>query len=87
MQNRLAIPGAACAVCGSLEVRTDAVEYGGKPRAASQGRAETSSWLLLAECPRCQHRWTQPLREVPALARVAVRVSSPAVQPEVASAA
>ena len=60
----------ACPVCGARNVSSDAVEHGGL--------------LLLAECPRCDHRWTQPLREEPALARVPVR----ALQlPEVASAA
>ena len=48
MQNGLSNRGPACAVCGSREVRTDAVEQGG--------------WLLLAECPRCDHRWTQRAR-------------------------
>jgi hypothetical protein len=75
----------ACPVCGASDVRSDAVEHGGKLRAASGTRAETSSWLLLAECPRCDHRWTQPLREELALAPVPARA---AVQlPEVASAA
>ncbi len=70
---KLSLRGAACAVCGSRELRTDAVEQGG--------------WLLLAECPRCDHRWTQPLREAPAPPRAAVRVAAPAARPEVASAA
>jgi hypothetical protein len=42
----------ACAVCGSREVHSDAVEQG--------------AWLLLAECARCDHRWTQWLSEAPA---------------------
>ncbi len=33
-----------CLVCGSSEVRTDEVLDLG--------------WVLLAECPRCDHRWT-----------------------------
>jgi hypothetical protein len=70
MQNRLSIPGAACAVCGSHEVRTDAVEQSG--------------WLLLAECPRCEHRWTQPLREA---SRAPVRVAAAALHAGVANAA
>ena len=41
-----------CLVCGFTEVSTDEVIDRG--------------WLLLAECPRCDHRWTQcgpaPLR-------------------------
>ena len=71
MQNRLSIPGPACAVCGSREVRLDAVEHGG--------------WLLLAECPRCDHRWTQPHREL--ALRAPVRVASGALRAEVANAA
>jgi hypothetical protein len=74
--------GAACAVCGSREVRIDAVEQGGESRAATHGRVGTRTWLLLAECPRCDHRWTQCLTE-PALMR-ALRV---AAAPEVANAA
>jgi len=65
------IQAGACPVCGAREVESDAVEHGG--------------WLLLAECPRCDHRWTQALREPPALVRAAMRVRE--VQPEVASAA
>lgn len=34
-----------CRVCGCAEVRTDQVEELGG--------------LLLAECPRCDHRWTR----------------------------
>jgi hypothetical protein len=36
-----------CLVCGSSEVRTDEVVERGV--------------LLLAECPRCEHRWTERL--------------------------
>jgi hypothetical protein len=36
---------ARCTVCGSPEVRRDAVEHGGL--------------LLLAECAHCDHRWTR----------------------------
>jgi hypothetical protein len=35
-----------CRVCGFSEVRTDEVV--------------DLSALLLAECPRCEHRWTEP---------------------------
>ena len=70
MQSTVSNRTAACAVCGSREVRTDAVEQGGL--------------LLLAECPRCDHRWTQPLTE--AFARAPARVAV-AVRPEVADAA
>jgi hypothetical protein len=70
MQNGLG--RVACAVCGSRDVSIDAVERGG--------------WLLLAECVRCVHRWTQPVRDAPAPARALARVGVRA-QPEVASAA
>ncbi len=36
-----------CLVCGCQEVHTDAVEDRG--------------WVLLAECARCDHRWTARL--------------------------
>jgi hypothetical protein len=62
----------ACGVCGSRDVHTDAVEHGG--------------WLALAQCARCDHRWTQPAREAPAPVRALARVGTRA-QPEVASAA
>ena len=71
MSNGFTVRAGACPVCGVREVESDAVEHGG--------------WLLLAECPRCDHRWTQALREEPVLARVPRRA---AVRlPEVASAA
>ena len=69
--NGLSILGANCAVCGSRAVRTDAVEHGG--------------WLLLSECARCDHRWTQPFAGATARAVRKVAASSP--RPEVASAA
>ncbi|HKA14634.1 MAG TPA: hypothetical protein VKH41_06425 [Myxococcota bacterium] len=72
METGVAITGAACGVCGSREVHTDAVEQSG--------------WILLAECPRCDHRWTEPLRAAPASGRAAVRVAA-AMRPEVANAA
>jgi transcription elongation factor Elf1 len=71
MIDRLAIRAATCPVCGSREVASDAVEHGG--------------WLMLAECVRCDHRWTQPFAQ--ATARAAVKVSARARLPEVASAA
>ena len=48
-----------CLVCGFTEIRTDEVVDGG--------------WVLLAECPRCDHRWTErpPARVAPASARLA----------------
>jgi len=55
-----------CLVCGSREVHTDAVEQHG--------------WVLLAECPHCDHRWTQPLSDpAPAPARGVLR-AAPAVR-------
>jgi hypothetical protein len=71
MSNGLPNRGPDCAVCGSREVRTDAVEQDG--------------WLVLGECPRCDHRWTQRLAEAPA--RAPVRVADAALRPEVANAA
>ena len=62
---------AACAVCGSREVRST--------------RSSTAAGCVLAECPRCDHRWTQPRASARARARL-VRVGVRA-QPEVASAA
>jgi len=56
-----------CRVCGFTEVRTDAV-------------AELD--LMLAECPRCDHRWTGRL---PVASRL-VRVGSSVIA-ETASAA
>ena len=73
MSNTFPNRAPACAVCGSCEVRTDAVEQDG--------------WLLLAECPRCDHRWTQRLAEASAPACAPVRVAAAAVRPEVANAA
>jgi hypothetical protein len=40
-----------CRVCGFSEVHTDEVEHRGT--------------LILAECPRCEHRWTAPAGEPP----------------------
>jgi hypothetical protein len=58
-----------------------------RPSASGAQRAEgerrPSGWLLLAECPRCDHRWTQRLADAPTVGR-AVRV---AAAPEVANAA
>ena len=59
-----------CLVCGSSEVRTDEVVDRGV--------------VLLAECPRCEHRWTgsAPQVEPRAPARPARRAAA-----EVATAA
>jgi hypothetical protein len=48
-----------CLVCGFTEIRTDEVVDGG--------------WVLLAECPRCDHRWTErpPAWVAPASVRLA----------------
>jgi len=60
-----------CLVCGSREVRTDEVVNRGV--------------MLLAECPHCQHRWTEAA--IPALpAPEQLRPALPARR-EVASAA
>jgi hypothetical protein len=71
MQDGLGVPGTACGVCGSGDVRTDVVEHEG--------------WLLLGACPRCDHRWTRRLSDTPAI--TPVRVVAVAVRPEVANAA
>jgi uncharacterized Zn finger protein len=54
-----------CLVCGSSEVRTDEVIDHGV--------------VLLAECPRCDHRWTdRPLAQaLPALQRVTAQELTP----------
>lgn len=49
-----------CLVCGSREVRTDEV--------ADRG------WVLLAECPHCDHRWTERLPDEAAARRPAASV-------------
>ena len=55
-----------CLVCGFAEVRTDEVVDRGV--------------VFLAECPRCEHRWTAraPTVPRPALGRVAREVASAA---------
>lgn len=60
-----------CLVCGSSEVRTDEVHE--------------RSVLLLAECPRCRHRWTEEW--VPALPAPAQLVRIERARREVAPAA
>jgi hypothetical protein len=77
MSNTKTIRSGACPVCGGREVEIDAVEQA----------VEQAGWLLLAECARCDHRWTQAFREPPAVVRAAVRVPLREVRPEVASAA
>ena len=54
-----------CLVCGSSEVRTDEVVDRGL--------------VFLAECPRCEHRWTSPTpleapERPPAVERLPVRM-------------
>ena len=64
-----------CLVCGFTEVRTDeAVDRG---------------LVFLAECPRCEHRWTSPApqwQEPSVAGPVAVRGAAQAIR-EVVSAA
>ncbi len=64
---------ARCLVCGSSEVRTDEVVDRGL--------------VFLAECPRCEHRWTSPTPlEAPERPPAVERLPARTVQ-EVASAA
>ncbi len=64
---------ARCLVCGSSEVRTDEVVDRGL--------------VFLAECPRCEHRWTSPTPlEAPARPLAVERLPAQTAQ-EVASAA
>jgi hypothetical protein len=51
-----------CLVCGSREVRTDEVLERGI--------------LLLHECPRCEHRWTDAPLRVPAPASAAAEIAA-----------
>ena len=64
-----------CLVCGFTEVRTDeAVDRG---------------LVFLAECPRCEHRWTSPTpqwKEQAVTGPVGVRTAAHAIR-EVVSAA
>ena len=57
-----------CRVCGCCEIRTDEVVEGGI--------------VLLAECPRCEHRFTQRIAPAPSLSprarAAAVREIAPA---------
>ncbi len=46
----------SCGVCGCDHVDVDYVEDSFPPREG------TASALELGECPRCEHRWTRPLR-------------------------
>ncbi len=63
-----------CLVCGFAEVQTDEVVDRGV--------------VFLAECPRCEHRWTSDVRPAPTPMRAACRTPRPArVVREVASAA
>ena len=63
-------PGVRCRVCGCGEVHTDEVVDG--------------EALFLAECPRCDHRWTARA-PLPRVHRVAPRKVAP--EQEAASAA
>ena len=53
-------PSVRCRVCGCGEVRTDEVMNG--------------EALFLAECPRCDHRWTSRA-PLPRVRKVAVRAA------------
>ena len=64
------LPVARCSVCGFREVRTDEVVERG---------------LALAECPRCEHRWTSPVATHPHLARSVVRVGPAVEEPATAA--
>ena len=73
MRNGLGVRASSCAVCGSREVGTDAVEHGG--------------WLLLARVPALRPPLdAAPRRAACARAR-RVRAAVQAVRPEVANAA
>lgn len=58
--NRNAGLAGSCAICGSSAVMTDEVDASGMPG------------LLLAECGRCEHRWTRRL-SMPARVQERVR--------------
>ena len=61
-----------CIVCGCTEVHTDEVKDRG--------------WVLLSECPRCEHRWTAQAE--PPMRRNVIPVHQPNRRSrEVASAA
>jgi hypothetical protein len=63
-----------CLVCGCSEIHTDEVEHRG--------------WVLLAECARCDHRWTARMDPTePLVARALQSVRPARVAREVASAA
>ncbi|HXV36952.1 MAG TPA: hypothetical protein VEC18_07375 [Myxococcota bacterium] len=76
----LADPRTRCAVCGFSEVRTDEVF----DRVFERDQA--GRWMFLAECPRCEHRWTsrEPIAafasEARERARTAQRVERGRVQ-------
>ena len=57
----LLLPSVSCRVCGCGEVRTDEVMDGAP--------------LFLAECPRCDHRWTSRA-PLPRVRRVALRAAA-----------
>jgi ribosomal protein L37E len=70
-RDALADPRTRCAVCGFSEVRTDEVFDRVSEREIA-GR-----WMLLAECPRCEHRWTsrEPIAALGFAARERARIA------------
>src|SRR5258705_1425827 len=54
MSNGFRVAAGACPVCGAREVECDAVEHGGKSRAASGTRAETSGKSRAASGTRAE---------------------------------
>jgi hypothetical protein len=58
-----------CRVCGCDPVRTDVVDPG-----------LDLATLLLAECPRCDHRWTEPLQTQPLHSRRAAVAARPTLR-------
>jgi hypothetical protein len=55
-----------CLVCGSSEIRTDEVIDHGV--------------VILAECPRCAHRWTRNAVQADAEAQARLRRTRPAAE-------
>jgi hypothetical protein len=66
MLNRPSRTLTRCLVCGSSEIRTDEVIDHGV--------------VLLAECPRCAHRWTHSAGPAGAQARARLRRAGPAAK-------
>lgn len=56
-----------CRVCGCEEVWMDEV---------MDAHAAQGHWMRLAECPRCDHRWTETVRPAVAISAPAARGSA-----------